>query len=104
MFRTVAACQRDNRASASFHLFDVVQVFRKNRIIRSDEDRGEITTDQRNDAVLELRARVAFGKKIRDLLHLQRTFESNREVELSAEEQKTVRIRISAGDFLDLII
>src|SRR5882724_12589652 len=47
---------------------------------------------------------MTFGKEVRDLLHFERTFESNREVELPAEEQKTVRIRISAGNFLDLSV
>src|SRR5882757_2088616 len=47
---------------------------------------------------------MAFGEKIRNLLHLERAFESNREIELPAKKQETVRIHIPARDFLDLII
>src|SRR5882757_6039939 len=53
--------------------------------------------------MLELCARMAFGEKVRDLLHLERAFESDREIELPPEKQETVRIHISASDFLDLI-
>ena len=58
---------------------------------------------ERDDAVLELGARMAFGEEVGDLFHLERAFERDREIELPAEEQHPVRIRISAGDFLDLI-
>ena len=44
---------------AGFHLFDVVQVFRENGIVRRNEYRGQIGTDQRDDAMLELSARDA---------------------------------------------
>src|SRR5262249_3081135 len=47
---------------------------------------------------------MTLGKKIRDLFHLERAFEGNWEIELPPEKQKTVRISISASDFLDLIV
>ena len=46
---------------------------------------------------------MAFGEKVRNLLHLERAFESNREIELPAEKQETIRVHVSTGDFLDLI-
>ena len=38
MFHAVAACHRDDGSLPSFHLLNVVKVFRKNGIIRCNED------------------------------------------------------------------
>jgi hypothetical protein len=53
---------------------------------------GKSGRTKRDDTVLEFRARMAFGEKIGDLFHFERTFESNREIELPAEKQHSVRI------------
>ena len=60
----------DDRAFARADLLDVVQVFRKDCVIRRDKDRWQIRPDERNDAVLELGARMAFGEKVGDLFQL----------------------------------
>lgn len=49
------------------NLLDVVQVLGKNGVVRGDEDGREIRPDEGDDAVLQLGARVAFGKKVGDL-------------------------------------
>ena len=93
-FGAVSAGHGDDGSFAGFHLFDVVHVFRENGVVRRNEDRGQIGTDQRDDAMLELGAGMAFGKEIGDLFHLERAFERDREIELAAEEKHTVRIDI----------
>ena len=103
MLRTVAAGHRDDRSFARFDLLDVVQVFGKHGIIRRDENRGQIRPNQRDHAVLEFCARMAFGKKIGDFFHLQRAFESDREIELAPEKQHPVRLDIFLRDLFDLI-
>src|SRR6266542_6460773 len=54
--------------------------------------------------MLELGARMTFGKKISDLLHFESAFERDGEVELAPKEQKPVRIGIFFGNRLDLIV
>ncbi len=103
MLRTVSAGHGNDGSLAGFHLLDVVQVFRKNRIIRRDKHRGQIGTDQRDDAMLELSAGMPFGKKVGDLLHFERAFERDGEVELPAEEKHAVCIDIFFGNCLNLI-
>src|SRR3984893_8447590 len=53
--------------------------------------------------MLELSAGVPFRKQIRDLLHLKRTFERNREVELPAKKKHAVCIGIFFGNRLNLV-
>ena len=70
------------------------------RFFEKTESSGAMKTEgrsgriERNDAVLELGARMAFGEKVGDLLHLERAFERDREIELPAEKQHAVRIRV----------
>src|SRR5438034_3589175 len=54
--------------------------------------------------MLELSARMPFGKKVRDLLHLESAFERDGEVELASKEQKAVRVGIFFGNRLNLIV
>ena len=70
MFGAVAGSDGDDGAFARADLLDVVQVFRKDGVIRRDEDRWKFRPNECNNAVLELGTRMAFGEKIRDLLHL----------------------------------
>ena len=49
--RAIAAGDRDDRPAARFHLLDVVDVLRKNRVLRNDEHRRQRRADQRDDAV-----------------------------------------------------
>ena len=53
----------DDRAFARFDLLDVVQIFGKDRVVRRDENRRQIRSNQRDDAVLQFRARMAFAKR-----------------------------------------
>ena len=48
---------------------------------------GRSGPHQRDDAVFQFRARMAFGEKIGDLFHLQRAFQRDRKIKLAAEEQ-----------------
>ena len=68
----VAGGDGDDRAFARSDLLDVVQVFREDGVVRRDEDRGQLRPDERDDAVFELGARMAFGEEIGDLFHLER--------------------------------
>ena len=69
---------RDDRAFARADLLDVVQVLGKDGVIRRDEDRWQLRPDERDDAVLQLGARMALGEEIGDLFHLERRFERDR--------------------------
>src|SRR6267378_1070428 len=53
--------------------------------------------------MLELSAGVSFRKQISDLLHLKRSFERDREVELPAKEKHAVCIGIFFGNRLNLV-
>ena len=55
--------------------------------------RRKIRADQRDDAVLELGAGMAFGEEVGDLFHLQRAFQRDGKIELPAEEQHPARRR-----------
>src|SRR5262245_35317734 len=54
--------------------------------------------------MLELSARVPFGKEIGDLLHLESAFERDGEVELASKEQKPVCVGIFFSNCLNLIV
>src|SRR6266487_2032009 len=53
--------------------------------------------------MLELSARMPFGKEVGNLFHLKSAFERHWEVELPAEEKHAVRIDIFFRNFLNLI-
>src|SRR5450432_471433 len=62
----------NDRSLSRLHLFHVVDVLRKNSVIGSDENRGKIGPNERDDPMLQFRAWMTLGKKIRDLLELKR--------------------------------
>src|SRR5262245_664770 len=103
MFRTLSTRYRNDRTLASFHLLDVVQVLGKYGVVGCNEHRGQVWTDQRNDSVFQLRARVSFGKEIRDFLHLERPFERDREIKLPTKEKHAAGIDIFSGNCLNLV-
>ena len=53
---------------ASLYLLDAIDVLFVDRVIRSDHDRRNIRSDERDDAVLQLGAWMAFSKFVADLL------------------------------------
>jgi len=103
LVHAVAAGQRNDRTLTSFDLLDVIEVFREDSIVGGDKNRGQIATNQRNNAVLELGARMAFGEQVRDLLHFERAFECDGKIELTAKEEDPVHIGIFLCDRSDLI-
>src|SRR4029450_4940051 len=103
LLRAVPAGECNDGALTSFDLLHVIHVFRENRIVRHDKDRWKIRTHQRDDAVLELGARMAFGEQISDLLHLESAFECDWKIELAAKEKHAVHIGVFPGNGFNLI-
>ena len=64
---------------------------------------GRLRFHERNDAVLQLRARVALRVEVGDFLHLERGLERDRKIELPAEEEHPRRAGIFFRDLLDLV-
>src|SRR5439155_1968885 len=59
LLRAISAGECNNGAFTSLDLLDVIQIFREDRIVGHDKNRGKIRADQRHHAVLELGARVS---------------------------------------------
>src|SRR5438067_974634 len=95
---TVAAGQRNDRTLTSFDLLDVIEVLREDSIVWGDKNRGQIGTNQRNNAVLELGAGMAFGEQVCDLLHFERAFQRDGKIELPAKKKHPANIEIFLCD------
>src|SRR5205814_7162649 len=67
LLRAIAGSDGNDGAFAGADLLDVIHVLREDGVVGRDEDRREIGADEGDDAVLELGAGMAFGKKIGDL-------------------------------------
>src|SRR6266702_90634 len=103
LLRAISAGECNNGAFTSLDLLDVIQIFREDRIVGHDKNRGKIRAHQRDNAVLELGARVTFGEKIGDLLHFQGPFERNRKIELSPKKKHAVHIGVFFSNCFNLI-
>ncbi len=103
LFRAITARECEDRAFARFDLFHVVEVFREHRVVRRNEDRRQVWPNQRDDTVFQLSAGMTLRKQVSDLLHLERAFERDREIELPPEEQHPADIGMSFCDHFDLI-
>src|SRR6266576_2298983 len=101
LLRAVPAGERNDGAFTSLDLLHVIEVFREDRIVGRDKNRGKIRANQRDNAVLELGARMTFREKISDLLHFEGPFECDRKIELSPKKKNTVHSGICPGNGFD---
>ncbi len=92
----------DDRPLARLDLLQVVDVLVVDAVLRAEENAGRVFVDQRDDAVLQLRGRMALGVDVGDLLHLQRAFQRDAVLHLAAEKEHRMRVAIFLRDRADV--
>src|SRR6266481_2973183 len=91
----------EDAAAARLDFLHVREALLVDRVLRQQDDDGNLLVDERDRAVLHLAGGVTFGVDVRDLLQLERALERDREVDAAAEVEEVARVAVFLGDLLD---